>query len=71
MKKGKKTMVLFVLVLLVSVVIISGCTRQTPENKTESTEIKSDKDVAKVVGDVSEDISNFTKQLEGIDAGLG
>ena len=67
--KSKKT-ALFIIMVLVSVVIISGCAQQPAGNETVS-DVKSDKDVAQVVGDVSTDISDFSKELENIDKGLG
>ncbi len=60
-----------VMLILASVILVSGCAQQPAgENKTV-TDIKSDKDVGAVVDDVSTDISDFTKELDNIDKGLG
>ncbi len=59
-----------IILILVSIVFVSGCAQQPAGNETIS-DIKSDKDVANVVGDLSGDISSFTKELESMDKGLG
>jgi len=58
------------MLLLVATIFVSGCAQQPAGNETVS-DVRSDKDVAAVVGDVSEDISDFTKDLDNIDNGLG
>jgi len=64
-----------ILLLLVATVLVSGCA-QEPAKPTGTaspalTEVKSDKDVAAVVGDVSSDVSNLGKELADIDKSLG
>ena len=67
--KNRKTVVVIML-LLVATIFVSGCAQQPAGNETVS-DVRSDKDVAAVVGGLSEDISNFTKELENIDRELG
>ncbi|MBI4163394.1 MAG: hypothetical protein HY512_00910 [Candidatus Aenigmarchaeota archaeon] len=68
--KNKK-ITLFILMLLAATVFISGCAQQPVAGNETINDVKSDKDVADVVGDVSTDISDFTKDLDNIDSGLG
>ncbi len=70
MKIKNKKITATILILLAATVFVSGCAQQPVGNETIS-DVKSDKDVANVVGDLSEDISNFTKELENIDRELG
>ena len=65
-----KKITVVILMLLVVTIFVSGCAQQPAGNETIS-DIKSDKDVANVVGDLSGDISSFTKELDNIDIGLG
>lgn len=62
--------------LLVATVLVSGCAQSPAKTGSASpnpapTEVKSDKDVAKVVGDVSTDVSKLSKDLADIDKSLG
>ena len=63
------------MLLLVATVLVSGCAQQpaTPSQSASQapTQVNSDKDVAKVVGDVSTDVSQLSKDLADIDKGLG
>ncbi len=68
--KRKNIKMIIVLALLVATIFVSGCAQQPAGNEMVS-DVKSDKDVASVVGDVSPDISDFAKELDNIDKGLG
>ncbi len=64
------------LLLLVATVLVSGCAQQpaptgtTSPSPTGPTEVKTEKDVARVVGDVSIDVSKLSKDLGDIDSSL-
>ncbi len=69
-----------VMLLLVATVLVSGCAQEPAKpgatgtaspSPTGPTEVKSEKDVAKVVGDVSTDVSKLSKELATIDNDLG
>ncbi len=65
-----------VMLLLVATVLVSGCAQEpakpaTSQSPTTPTEVKSEKDVAAVVGDVSTDVSKLSKELADIDKSLG
>ena len=62
------------MLLLVATVLVSGCAQEpakTSPSPTTPTDVKSEKDVAAVVGDVSTDVSQLTKDLADIDKSLG
>lgn len=74
--KGNKKFAGIVLLLLVATVLVSGCAQEpakpgTSPSSTTPTEVKSEKDVAAVVGDVSTDVSKLNKELADIDKSLG
>ncbi len=60
-----KKLILLVIIVLASVIFISGCTSTTPTGS-----VKSAGDVQKTVGDVSSDIENVQSALNDIDSKL-
>ena len=69
MKRGQ--IALAMLILIVAALFVSACSKkEAPQGTTGAADIKSDKDAAVAVSDVSTDISNITNELESIDSGL-